>query len=366
MKKISEILTVFALCVPIILFSALHVILPDKILSESERRSLASFPKFTFETATDGIFMQNLEKYLPDQFPFRDGFRGIKAIFELSNARLDVNDIYYRKGHLAKLDYEYSKSGIIKTAEKLERVRNVLCSENTHTYFAMIPPKNNYMRDLPYPSADYEAIEEFITAKLDGFTRIKISDTLELSDYYKTDSHWREECLYDTVERIKSVMGINAAAPKYEVKEIKGYYGVYAGQSALPIPSESIFYLTSPAIEAASVSDIEGKVNSVYTTDRIQNPESLDMYDIYLGGAVAVTEITNNMSGNYRTLTVIRDSYGSSIIPLLIEYYHKITAVDLRYISLKHLPNYIDIPSDDVLFIFSAGIVGNSEILKIE
>ena len=51
--------------------------------SESERRVLADFPELTEDRIRSGSFMTEFETYTLDQFPFRDGFRSIKAMANL-------------------------------------------------------------------------------------------------------------------------------------------------------------------------------------------------------------------------------------------------------------------------------------------
>ena len=75
-----------------------------------------------------------------------------------------------------------------------------------------------------------------------------------------------------------------------------------------------------------------------YTCEIIK---SLDKYDIYLSGASSIIDIVNPTSNSNRELIVFRDSYGSSLVPLLIEGYKKITVIDIRYVSSRILNNYI-------------------------
>ena len=54
----------------------------------------------------------------------------------------------------------------------------------------------------------------------------------------------------------------------------------------------------------------------------------------------------------------------SSLIPLLVPYYNKITLVDTRYISPKILGEYIDFKGSDVLFMYNVMTINNSSILR--
>ena len=74
--------------------------------------------------------------------------------------------------------------------------------------------------------------------------------------------------------------------------------------------------------------------------------------------------ITNEASLSDRELIVFRDSYGSSLVPLLVTGYKKITLVDTRYISPKILDQYIDFADQDVLFLYSTLLINDSFSLK--
>ena len=65
-----------------------------------------------------------------------------------------------------------------------------------------------------------------------------------------------------------------------------------------------------------------------------------------------------------KELIVFRDSFASSLIPLLVEGYDKITLVDTRYISPKILNKYIEFNNQDILFLYSTSIINNSYSLK--
>ena len=91
---------------------------------------------------------------------------------------------------------------------------------------------------------------------------------------------------------------------------------------------------------------------------------SLDKYDIYLSGATPVLKIENpeNKTGN--ELIIFRDSYGSSLTPLLVQNYSTVTVVDTRYISPKILGKYIEFNNQDVLFEYSVLLINNSSTVQ--
>ena len=103
------------------------------------------------------------------------------------------------------------------------------------------------------------------------------------------------------------------------------------------------------------------KNNQVYIEE---NLEKMDSYDIYLDGASSYIEIINDRVLSDRELVIFRDSFSSSLAPLLIEYYSKITLIDIRYINSEMYLDKINFDNQDVLFLYSTLLVNNSYTLK--
>ena len=370
MKKLTNLFTITLFCALLVSFGAGAVLQPDTEISKSERRYLTQFPELTWTTFTNGTFMQNIEKYLPDQFPMREEFRSLKAVFEKLTLRLDSSDIYEYDGHLAALDYELKENLVEKAAAKINKVKDSLLTEGHTAYLAIIPPKNYYMAesDRSHPVMDYERLQEMMWESCPDFTQINLYDTLTLDDYYKTDSHWRQERLDKVVGRLTEAMDVPhgglASYTQNSSDVMEHFEGVYVGQSALPVKPETMYYLTTDAITGAKVTYTGADIqeNAVYVESKI---EGVDMYDVFLGGAVPLVEIVNDSAATDKELVIFRDSYSSSLAPLLIESYEKITLVDLRYLDFTFLPQFLDASNADLLFLYSTGILNDSEMLKV-
>lgn len=365
MKKTSQIITTVLFAGMIGLFGVLHVALPDGAISETERRALASFPTFSAQSVFDGTFMKNLESYLPDQFPMRETFRTVKALFEKASGRLDTGDVYEFDGQLSKLDYVLNENSVIKAGTKLEKIRDIFPDANA--YLAVIPQKDYYIHTTIYPTLDTDRLIALLDENTPSYEKIDITHELMLHSYYKTDSHWRLEWIFDTAETLLENMGMSFDGSIYTQHEITDFYGVYAGQSALPVESESIFYHTSAGIDSASVSCVGAECDSIYTLGKLTDEKSVDMYDIFLGGAVPLVTIENPNASSERTLILVRDSFGSSIAPLFVDSYAKIYVVDLRYIASPVLTQFISADENtDLLVLLSTGILNQSEMLKVQ
>ena len=58
-----------------------------------------------------------------------------------------------------------------------------------------------------------------------------------------------------------------------------------------------------------------------------------DPYEMFLSGSVSLLRIENPQNTSGRRLVIFRDSFGSSIAPLLVEGYSSVTLVDIRYLA---------------------------------
>ena len=65
-----------------------------------------------------------------------------------------------------------------------------------------------------------------------------------------------------------------------------------------------------------------------------------------------------------KELVVFRDSFGSSITPLLMRDYKTVYMVDIRYIASDWIGNFVTFDNQDVLFLYSTTVLNNSSTFK--
>ena len=340
-------------------FFLINIIKKDILISDTERRKLKQFPEISLNNIMDGSFMEDFDEYTTDQFVFRNKFRNIKAIINYNLFRkIDNNGIYVINDYIFKTEYPTNIKSIDNFINKINSIGNNFTKDNK-VYYSIIPDKNYYINSNKYLNINYNLLYEKIGNI--NYNYIELRDILTLDDYYKTDTHWKQENLSKVVNRLGESMNFSINST-YDKNTYKNFYGVYYGQSALNIKPDTLTYLTNETILNSKVNYYENKnINSVYVLENLNN---IDKYDIYLDGASSYIEIINpnNMSG--RELVIFRDSFGSSLTPLLIEAYSKITLIDTRYISEYSYLNMIDFTNQDILFLYSTLIVNNSSTLK--
>lgn len=334
--------------------------------SVSERRKLATLPELSWEKIQNNSYMDDLEAYLLDHFPLRDGLRRMKAYFAYDIlGQLENNDIYMTEGYAGKLEYPLKEASVTKAAEKMQAIKAQYFPEG-EVYYAIVPDKNYFLaKQHGYPSIDYDRLKALMKQQLTDVSYIELWDTLSIEDYYATDTHWRQECLTDTVARLGEGLGVSQyLMSEYEQQIIPEFYGVYYGQSALPLSSEPLIYLTNEVTEAATQWSLESnRTKSVYISEE---EAGFDKYNIFLSGAQALQRIESPLAKTENRLIIFRDSFGSSITPLLLEAYKEIILIDTRYISSQLLGEYVDFqePNTQILFLYNTLLLNNSSMLK--
>lgn len=340
---------------------------PAGDMSETERRPLAQFPGVTWDTLMSGKFMTDFESYTLDQFPARDCFRQLKSLVHYRVfGQKDNNGIYIHDGYAAKLDFPMNSKSLSYALGRLEYVyKTYLEQTGCKVYTAVIPDKSYYLaRQNGYPAMDYTAFFEAVKQGMPYATHIDITGCLEIEDYYFTDTHWRQEALLPTAEKLCSAMGVTApkAEEMTQTRIEKPFYGVYYGQAALPMASEDLYVMQSALLSDCKVFNYETHgYTQVYDMEKLS---SKDLYDVFLSGPQALLRIENPNAATDRELIIFRDSFGSSVAPLLVQDYKTVTLVDIRYLGSQMLGRYLEFNGQDVLFLYSTLVLNNGTTLK--
>ena len=345
----------------ILIFAVLliNILSKDKEISIAERRKLAQFPEISSERVLNGKAINEWEKYVEDQFIERDLFRNIKLFWNMNIfAQKDNNQLFEKENAIYKMEYPLKENNIKNSTKKIKELCKTYLKD-MNIYYSIIPDKNHYLKNDDHLKIDFNEVERIVKKELLEYKYIDITNTLQLEDYYKTDLHWKQENLQDVVQIIKKNMALSSIKPNYNIENKGDFYGAYYGQLTTKVSPDKLYILTNKTIENCITYNYETqKYDKIYTVNK-----SSDKYDIFVSGATPLISIENPNCQSEKELLLFRDSFGSSIAPLLIENYSKITLIDLRYISSELLTKYIEFNNQDVLFLYSTLIL-NQNIFK--
>ena len=265
---------------------------------------------------------------------------------------------------------ELDEKSIDRAIGKFQTFAADYCGEAQRVFLALIPSKNGYLNaENGHLNAAEFAILQSVYDKW-GRNFIDLSVCLDLEDYYRTDPHWRQERLGAVLRELGAALefdtdiidddGVLTENWTEEVLTTE-YIGVY-GDEVDSVPAEEMTVLRHGDMDGYIVRNGEtGEEMPLYDTAKLSDR---DPYELFVGGPLSLVTIENAAADNDRHLVVVRDSFGSALLPMLAQSYAKVTAVDIRYMMPNLVGNFVDFTDADVLFLYSSTVLNNSITLK--
>lgn len=341
--------------------SLLCIFAPDKAVSVTERRPLAQLPAMNSGSINSGKFFEDFDKYAADQLPLRDTLRSVKAFTRFNLlGRLENNGIVIRDGTAIKLTTSYNEALLKANVTLWNSIKDAFPAADI--YYSIIPDKGYYLSGTYYPHLDYDKLMDIVRENAPADTReITIADRLTLTNYYSTDLHWDQASIYPIAEYLAGVLETTIDAEQsYTDISLGDFYGVYAGQSALPLTPDTLVIRENCTTQSVNVyvyrssgMKLKRIPAAVYSIDSMS---SNDMYSVFLAGSESIVEIENPNVRNGKTLAVFRDSFSSSLMPYLMSGYERIIMFDTRYMASGILGSLTQLRLSevtDVLFLYS-------------
>ncbi len=374
------IIAAFAIWCAIVLFN------PNTEKLEGENRLPAQLPEnvtwtqlLNNKTETDAAGntiqspIKQFENFTVDQFPLRQFFRYVKAHFTLDILGLNENNGYASEdGSIVQITPSFNQDILDYQIGRLEYVYNTYFKDNGGDhYLALIPDKNYYFgEDYGYPMPDYDALIEQLKGSLSDMEYIDLFGSLELEDYYKTDWHWDQSKLDGVLDTLGDAMGFGELLSDFNsyTQNKLPFSGGYTQQSALYPSGENLTYLTNDILNSCTVYNyLTNKTQGLYDMEKYE--EGDPQYAFFLSDGAPLQRIDNPNAKTDKKLMIFRDSYGSSILPLLAEGYSSIYVVDIRYVN----PDFFlasakltseDVKDMDILFLYSTTILNTHCFMK--
>ena len=266
------------------------------------------------------------------------------------------------------MDNQLSTEAVDRTSQVFNRFyQNFVQGKTENIYFTMIPAKGYYMDG---PKLDLAALEGALLPQMEWAQYVDIKGSLTLEDYYYTDTHWRQERIYKVADRLLTAMGGGAEESFTPQLLERPFYGVYYGQAALPMQPETMYVMESEALAGCTVTGYQKGPKSpekLSFYDLAGVDMAADPYNVFLHGSQQTfVVIENPNAATDKELVLLRDSFGCSLTPLLVEDYAKITVIDLRSVGTMTLKameanGLLNLQSADVLFAYSAMVINNPD-----
>ncbi len=326
----NKIITSF-FCLLLAVSALAGLIMPDRYYSEREKRTLTQKPQFTAADFISGEFSDELEKYLTDQVPLRDGWVMMKTCLELAVGKQESGGVYICKdNYLMDKFTAYSKKQLVANAKALAELQKKLAVEGIPVDTILVPAAAQVLTDkLPTfaPVADYDAILGALTDA--GVDTVDVRSALAAHSgeniYYRTDHHWTSLGAYYAYCAWR---GIEPSAEEWTQEILcDDFRGTTWNKVPLPsVPAEEITAWYKCAVRSVSYNGGQYETDSIYERKYLSGH---DQYAVFLNSNQAQTVISG--SGKSGKLLLIKDSYGNTFSQFPVEEYAEVHVFDLRF-----------------------------------
>ena len=342
----------------IVVFSLLFIFMPKRDFSEQENRYLSSIPEFTLKSLFSGDFTQDFEKYLSDQFPFRDKWITFKAASELAAGKTQNNGIYYCGDDTLIEGFASPDDELLNT--NINAVNELVESVDCEVYFQLVPTSSEIWRSkLPSyaQSTDQNQLIDYCYANAHAVSVDVASILAENADeyiYYRTDHHWTTLGAYYGYRALADVMGFSPAPLESftRITVSDSFYGTTYSSSGFSWVKPDIIETFVPESDAVSVTNYpHGSPESGHMYD-VNFLEKKDKYSMFYGGNTPLLKIETG-TPDKDSLLVIRDSYADCFTPFLYGEFSTIYQMDLRYYKTSLRDFISDNDIDSILLCYS-------------
>ena len=351
--------------------------------SETEKRELTKFPAFTLATFANGQYFSQVSTWYSDTYPLRDAFIGMNQSFKTlygihsgdqmvgtiqdgdeiptdskekkikkdpvvpdsTTLEAEVTDqimagLYIQDG-AAYGGYSFNQEAADTYIDALEGLAKEL--DGTTTVYSLLIPNNSaiVLDDETCAklggSNQKQAIEYYVNS-YDKVIPIEFFDDLKAHNdeylYFRTDHHWTSQGAYYAYKSFCKEKGFEAKKlsefQKYEFKPFLGTYYTNLQLAEMKAnPDEVIAYGPTSTNDLTYIDEDGSVVNWKIIQDVSTWGESSGYY-CYIAGDRPYAEMDNPDIEDGSSCLVIKESYGNTFIPYLVDHYDKVYYMDFR------------------------------------
>ena len=353
-------LFVLLLALPLLLM----LLLPERDFSPNENRYLATVPAVDAVGFLDRSLQPQLERWLEDQFPGRDGWMAAVTVVDKAAGCREIGgawlgkDGYYPEIHRPE-DFDWSKY-----RRNLGYLQALSAQAGVPSTALLVPSTAAALPELlPAGAEVYDAAEALRVAR-EALPETAIPDLPAIlraepaeQVYYRTDHHWTAAGMKRAYDALPAPFG--AYRGKAE-RFCTDFYGSTWSKTLDPAaePDEIWLYPVADTLTA----EADGKAVPIYDPDAATRK---DKYTVFLSGNHGLVTLTGGCQ-NGKTLLVLQDSFGTCLAPLLASDYETVLLVDLRYYPGPVRALLTQTQPDALLFVYEmSGLASGDDFVKL-
>lgn len=338
----------------LLFFSISYLVTKDEEVSFEDRRVLTTIHDVQNVSIWEEQFISEVEQYALDQIAGRDELRALKTRFAFDVLQQkDVHGLYEKEGHWFKKMGAYHEANTKRVNDKMKHIVSDYPSANAYSF--LIPNKQYYMGETKAFHQMQDALQSPYIEDL------QVHDLLDLNSYYKGDPHIKQDGYVNLLDDIVMKLQLQKKDDALHKSCDISFHGAYGAQSAYRSMKEPMCVYSSDTIEEAEVFYLDDKQQQrIYVREHALG---MDPYSVFSNGPSSFMKIENKYDTDGKSLLMVRDSFASSLAPLLIPYYQTIYMVDLRYTSWDYIRDQVS-DVDDIVFVYGQQSIMESHNMK--
>lgn len=309
-------------------------LVPDKYYSESEKRTLTQKNAISISDFPSGKMGTEIEKYLADQFPLRDGWITVKTLAERLSGKTEISSVYFGKdGYLIDKFASYDRKQFSVNVNALVNLSETLKASDIPMQVMLVPTAAQTLSEkLPAfaPNLDQKALLDY--AKAQGLDAVNVFDILSAHKgeyiYYETDHHYTSLGAYYCYCAWMQAQGktpepLSAWQSQVLCDNFRGTTYNKVNYPFAAYDTITAYYKT--------LNRTVNYNNGNYVTDSIYERKYLsgkDQYATFLNSNQSTTVVTGNGEGK---LLILKDSYANCFAQFVIDDYAETHLIDLRF-----------------------------------
>ena len=391
--------------------------------SEVEKRKLAEFPKPTLSSFLNGEYFYDLSLWYSDTYPMRDGLiaadQKIESLYGITPSTMmvgsrkisdDIPDIdeaqadsgneqpqeveqisapdsrameseiqkqiqqnlYVKDGAAYSLYYydqtaaDIYTSALSKAAGELEGKTNV--------YSILVPNNSGAMlsdRELEaLGGADQEQAIDYYYSLSEGVKTVDTIKTLrEHNDeylYFRTDHHWTQLAAYYVYQNFCEEKGIRpnelSDFQKMTFSPFLGtFYQELQNEDMAANPDFVDAYIPM-ATNDMTYWETDGSQVNWHVIQDVTGWNKNSLYSCFIGGDKPLVQINNPNLSDGSSCVVVKESYGNSFVPFLVDHYQTVYVIDFRYTKNNVMDFVQEHNVQDLIIINNISIIASENV----
>lgn len=396
--------------------------------SETEKRELSKFPKFSLTSFATGEYFKGIDNWYADTFPAREKLTSFNKAYIsfLSMSKTKISGNVVKGDEIPTADASSDSSKQEQTAEPTE---NPVVSEpepeqtvTSQTLGALLINGDAafeyynfsqaaadiytnalnragtlfngkaYIYDIIVPtgmgiiapdeltasvntSNQKDAIDYIYSRVGNGVRCVPIYNTLRNHRneylYFRTDHHWTSLGAYYAYDKLMRCMNVEPCSlESYAKYEFPGFLGTFYNSCKLPQLAENpdtVIAYGPPQTNAISI--FNGAWYDSNIISDVSQGTAGGKYLTFIKGDQPLSYIVNPELADGSVCIVIKESYGNAFVPFLVPHYQTVYIVDYRHIAKVDPRGLVQLQAEtgarDIIFINNISATRNKSLMAM-